>query len=212
MAFIRVASVVMATAALGVSGIVAGCSSGASTSSASSTNSGGSPSSPIVPSAHAAPLDGSYRIDTKFSQGTTFDGSPVPGGTDVSRWYAFRSACTPAACTAAATQLDSNDHTVAMPDGATATLRFSDGRWQTIAPIDGTAACKTHPEVRLKIATTWSFAPQSDGTLAGTKVYTEVKGGTGECAGSGRTAKYPMTLAREGAVPTGVDVAEPPPA
>jgi serine/threonine-protein kinase len=209
MAFIRIASVVTATVALGLSGVVAGCSAGSSTSS---EESGGSTSSSLEASAPAAPLDGSFRIVTKFSQGTTFDGSPVPGGTDVSRWYAFRSACTPAGCTAATTQLDTNDHGVAMPNGATATLRFADGRWQTIAPIDGTVACKANPEVRLKIATSLSFAPQSDGTLAGTKVYTELKGGAGECAGTGRTAKYPITLVREGAVPANVVVADPPPA
>jgi serine/threonine-protein kinase len=211
MVFIRIASVVMATATLGLSGVVVGCSSGSSTSSEESSGSPWAAREASVPASPGPLLDGSYRIDTKYSQGTS-EGSRLPGGTDVARWYAFRSACTPAGCTAAATQLDNNGHTEAMPNGATATLRFADARWQTIAPIDGTVACTANPELRVKIATTLSFAPQSDGTLAGTKTYTEVKGGAGACAGTGRTAKYPIMLDREGVVPTGVVVAEPPPA
>jgi serine/threonine-protein kinase len=211
MAFIRIASVVMATAALGIGGVVAGCASDTTTSA---QKSGGSPSSSgvaTVPATSGPALDGIYRIDTKYSQGT-IEGAPVPGGTDVSRWYAFRSACTPAGCTAAATQLENGDHNEAKQNGATATLRFADGRWQTISPIAGTVACAADPQLKLKIATSWSFAPSSDGTLTGTKAYTELKGGTGPCAGTGRTANYPITLAREGAVPASVVVADPPPA
>lgn len=207
----RITSAVMATATLGLSGVVVGCSSGSSTSSQQSGGSTSSSRAASVPASPGSLLDGSYRIATKYSQGT-FDGARLPGGTDVARWYAFRSACTPAGCTATATQLDNNGHTGAMPNGATATLRFTDGRWQTIAPIEGKVACKANPELTLKISTTLSFAPQSDGTLAGTKVYTELKGGAGACAGTGRTAKYPITLVREGVVPTSVVVADPPPA
>jgi serine/threonine-protein kinase len=208
MSFIRIASVVIATAALGVSGVVAGCSS-----ASSSQKSGESPSAKGAAKASAIPgpqLDGTYRIATKFSQGT-LEGAPLPGGTDTSRWYAFRSACTPAGCTAAATQLENHDHTEAKQNGATATLRFADGRWQTMTPIAGTVACAADPELKLKVATSWSFAPQPDGTLTGTKAYTELKGGSGACTGSGKTAKYPITLVREGDAPGGVVVADPPP-
>ncbi|WP_319450541.1 MULTISPECIES: hypothetical protein [unclassified Mycobacterium] len=208
MAFIRTTSMVLATAALGVSGSVAGCAS-----TPSSRESGASPSSMGAASAPAAPgprLDGTYRIATKFSQGTA-DGAPLPGGTDTTRWYAFRSACTPAGCTAAATQLENHDHSEAKQNGATATLRFTDGRWQTITPITGTVACAADPELRLKVATSWSFAPLADGTLTGIKAYTELKRGSGACTGSGNTAKYPITLVREGDAPAGVVVAEPPP-
>jgi serine/threonine-protein kinase len=208
MAFIRFASVVLATAALGVSGGVAGCAS-----APSSHESGASSLSKRAATAPATPgpqLDGTFRIVTKFSQGTV-DGSPLPGGTDTTRWYAFRSACTPAGCTAAATQLENHDHSEPKQNGATATLRFTDGRWQSITPITGTVACAVDPELRLKVATSWSFAPRPDGTLTGIKAYTELKGGSGACTGSGKTAKYPITLVREGDAPAGVVVADPPP-
>jgi serine/threonine protein kinase, bacterial len=208
MAFIRIASAMMTTAALGISGIVAGCAT-----ATSPQNSSASPSSKGVASAPASSgpqLDGTFRIDTKYSQGVV-DGAPVPGGTDSSRWYAFRSACTPVGCTAAATQLENDDHDEVKQNGATATLKFTDGRWQTITPIPGTMACAADAELKLKVATSWSFAPQSDGTLTGTKAYTELKNGIAACTGSGKTAKYPITLVREGPVPASIVVANPPP-
>lgn len=208
MAFTRTASLVMATAVFAVGGGGAGCASDTSTQKA-----GGSTSLGVTTTtATSGPqLNGTYRMDTKYSQGT-LEGSPLPGGTDVSRWYAFRSACTPAGCTAAATQLENVDHNEAKQNGATATLRFTDGRWQTIAPISGTMPCAADSQLKLKIATSWSFAPLSDGTLSGTKAYTELKGGSGACAGSGRTATYPITLVRAGDAPASVAVADPPPA
>lgn len=202
-------SVVMAT--LMSSGFAAGCAPRPPTPSHASSGWTSPSNQTSVPASPGPLLDGSYRLDTKYSQGAS-DGQRLPGGSDVARWYAFRSTCTPAGCTAAATQLDNDRHTEAMPNGATATLRSADGRWQTIAPIAGTVACKANPEVAMKITTSWSFAPQNDGTLIGTKVYTEVKAGTGACAGTGRTATYPMTLVRVGVVPTGVQIADPPPA
>jgi serine/threonine protein kinase, bacterial len=206
MEFIRIASVVFVTAALGVSGGVAGCASAPSRQESSA-----SPLSKRAATATPGPqLDGTYRIATKFSQGTV-DGSPAPAGTDTTRWYAFRSACTPAGCTAAATQLENHDHNEAKQNGATATLKFTDGKWQTITPITGTVECAADPESRLKVATSWSFAPLPDGTFTGTKAYTELKGRSGACVGSGNTAKYPITLVREGDAPAGVVVADPPP-
>jgi serine/threonine-protein kinase len=203
MTFIRIAPAVAATITLGLTSVVAGCSSGSSPQSG--------PPSATQSTTPGESLDGVYRIDTKFSQGT-FQGQPFTGGTDQSRWYAFRSACSPAGCTAAATQLDNKDHTVAMQNGVTATLRLVNGKWQTIKPIDGAVACKSDPALKLKISTSWSFRFHPDGALAGAKYYTELKGGAGDCTGSGMTAKYPMTLVREGAVPAGVEVADPPPA
>ena len=202
-------SVVMAT--LMSSGFVAGCAQGPSTPSHASSGWTAPSNQTSVPARPGPLLDGASRLDTDYTQATS-DGQRLPGGTDVARWYAFRPTCTPAGCTAAATQLDNDRHTEAMPNGATATLRFADGRWQTIAPIAGTVACEANPEVAVKFTTSWSFAPQNDGTLAGTKVYTEVKAGTGPCAGTGRTATYPMTLVRVGVIPTGVPIADPPPA
>jgi serine/threonine protein kinase, bacterial len=205
MGFTRIASAVMAVVTLGLSGVVSGC--------ASQQTSDGPLWVSRVASATGGPgprLDGRYRIDTKYSQGT-YEGSPIPGGTDVSRWYAFRSTCTAARCTAAATQLDNGDHTEAMPNGSSATLRFTNGRWQTTTPINGTVKCQANPDVRLKTATSLSFRPLPDGTLTGSKFYTELNGGAGACTGTGRTAKYPITLVRDGAVPTGVMIANPPP-
>src|ERR1700729_513223 len=153
MSLIRIASAVTATAALGIGGLGAAC---ASTTPAQ--NSGASPTAKGVATAPATTgpqLDGTFRIDTKYSQGTV-DGAPVPGGTDSSRWYAFRSACTPAGCTAAATQLENDDHDEVKQNGATATLKFTDGRWQTITPIPGTMACAADAELKLKVATSWS--------------------------------------------------------
>jgi serine/threonine protein kinase, bacterial len=206
MPFTRVASVVVSTAVVALGGVLAGCSSGASLASqhpsVAASSSGTAPGPPL--------LDGTYQVQTMYSQGS-FEGSPLPGGSDVSRWYAFRSACTQAGCTATATQLDNDAHDSAMPNGATATLRLVSGKWQTMTPIEGTMPCKANADVKLKVVTSWSFKPRGDGTLAGAKYYTEMRGGgSGDCAGSGITARYPITLTKVGAVPAGVDVAEPP--
>jgi serine/threonine protein kinase, bacterial len=206
MPFTRVVSTVVATAAVTLSAALAGCSAAAST--AAQHAGGAASTSGTAPG--PAMLDGTYQIETKYSQGS-FEGSPLSGGSDVSRWYAFRSACTPSGCTAAATQLDNDAHDSTITNGATATLRLVSGKWQTITPIEGTMPCKADANVKLKVVTSWSFKPRGDGTLAGAKYYTEMKGGgTGDCTGSGMTVRYPITLTRVGAVPAGVDVAEPP--
>jgi serine/threonine protein kinase, bacterial len=214
MAVKHIASVALLATTVAWSGLIAGCSPNSSQHPSQPATPAGSLPSARATSPPESPgplLDGTYRVDTAYSQGTS-DGQRLPGGTEVTRWYAFRSTCTAAGCTAAATQLGNDGHTGAMPNGATATLRFAGGRWETIVPIAGSVACKANPEVAVKITTSWSFAPQNDGTLAGTKVYTELRAGTGPCTGTGRTATYPITLVRVGTVPTGVAIADPPPA
>jgi serine/threonine protein kinase, bacterial len=165
----------------------------------------------IAPSTSTAPphvagpiLDGTYRVDFDL-QNQTINGTKTGLGAAVTQWWAYRSACTPAGCAAAGSELaDSNQQE---GTGTTNVLHFTDGRWQGTpdlqAPMqcDGTTKPVTDDETRL-----WSLEPQPDGTLRGTEIGTIL---TNECGNQGTVYRTPFVATRTGDVAPSVIVADP---
>ena len=165
----------------------------------------------IAPSTSTAPphvagpvLDGTYRVDFDL-QNQTINGTKTGLGAAVTQWWAYRSACTPAGCAGAGSELaDSNQQE---GTGTTNVLHFADGRWQGTpdlqAPMqcDGTTKPVTDDETRL-----WSLEPQPDGTLRGTEIGTIL---TNECGNQGTVYRTPFVATRTGDVAPSVIVADP---
>lgn len=159
-----------------------------------------SPSAPV-------PLDGTYRVEVQREK-QTFNYVPDPQPPNVETWWAFRSSCTPTACTAAATQLDDDQHTQAMsPGGGTLVLQFGDGLWQSRPETsqfpcvagNGMAQTETTSQVL-------SLRPRPQGDFVGEEDVT-VK--TNECGQRAAVFRIPALALRSGAVPPAVNVPDP---
>jgi serine/threonine-protein kinase len=159
-----------------------------------------SPSAPV-------PLNGTYRLEVQRAK-QTFNYIPDPQPPNVDTWWAFRSSCTPTACTAAATQLDDKDHTQAMSaGGGILTMQFGDGLWQSrpetsqfpcVAP-NGIAQTQTMTMVL-------SLRPRPQGDFAGEQ---EVTVKTNECGQRAAVIRIPAVASRSGEVPPAVTVPDP---
>jgi serine/threonine protein kinase, bacterial len=149
-------------------------------------------------------LDGTYRVDFDL-QNQTINGAVTGLGAAVSQWWAYRSACTPAGCAAAGSELAESNQQEGT--GTTNVLNFVDGHWQGTtdlqAPMqcDGTNKPLTDDETRL-----WSLTPQPDGTLRGTEVGTIL---SNECGNQGAVYRTPFVATRTGDVAPSVIVADP---
>jgi serine/threonine protein kinase, bacterial len=164
------------------------------------------PPSSTAPSA-PVPLDGTYRLEVQREK-QTFNYVPDPQPPTVQTWWAFRSSCTATACTAAATQLDDDDHTQAMsPASSTLVMEFGDGQWQSRPEItqfpciagNGIAQTQTTSQVL-------SLRPRPQGDFVGEE---EVTVQTNECGQRAAVIRIPALASRSGDVPQAVNVPDP---
>jgi serine/threonine-protein kinase len=157
-------------------------------------------------------LDGTYRFDYDYEK-QSINGAPYAIHTsDNVGWWAFRTSCGSTGCTATATQLDTNNPQVARTPAQSATYSFADGHWQS-APsqrqLSQSRCLGANGQVAAGTSTvilTWSFEPQPDGSLRGTKTGVAL---TNECGVQGQVALAPVVATRTGDVPAGVAVADP---
>ena len=153
------------------------------------------------------PLDGTYRLEVQRTK-QTFNYTPDPQAPDVNTWWAFRSSCTPGACTAAGVHLDDDDHTQAKsPGGEPVVLDFRDGRWLS-RPEESTFPCIGPNGAAGVHATTQvlSLRPQSQGGFAGEMTVTVL---TNECVQKGAVLRAPALATRSGEAPPAVTVPDP---
>jgi serine/threonine protein kinase, bacterial len=160
----------------------------------------------------AAVLDGTYRFDYDYEK-QTINGAPYAIHTaDNTAWWAFRTSCAPVGCVATGTQLDTKNPQVARTPAQPAEYRFVDGHWQS-APVQRQLAQPRclGPNGQVVaganvVVLSWSFEPQPDGILRGTKTGTAL---TNECGVQGQVALAPVVATRVGDVPAGVAIADP---
>ncbi|HSS24225.1 MAG TPA: serine/threonine-protein kinase [Mycobacterium sp.] len=165
------------------------------------------PPSPSTPSGPPAPLDGTYRIEVQRSK-QTFNYTPNPQPPNVNTWWAFRSSCTPSYCSAAAIQLDDNDHTQPKsPGGRPIVMQFTDGQWQSqqdtvqfpcVGP-NGSARTQTTTQVLM-------LRPEPQGDLVGEM---DVTVQSNECGQKSAVVRVPAVATRSGDTPPGVYVPDP---
>ncbi|OBA82321.1 serine/threonine protein kinase [Mycobacterium sp. 1164966.3] len=161
---------------------------------------------PPEPSA-PVPLDGSYRIEVQRAK-QTFNYLPDPQPPNVNTWWAFRSSCTPAACTASGTLLDDEDHTQAKsPGGGHIVMHFGEGQWQSEAEtvqfpcVGGNGLANTQTTTQVL-----TLRPQPHGDFAGEMTVTVQ---TNECGQRGAVIRIPAVASPSGVVPPGVNVPDP---
>lgn len=145
-------------------------------------------------------LDGIYEIASD-NQHATVNGESY-SGTDVTRYWAFRSLCTPARCVATAGEVSDTNHQVANYDHDHSIWLWTDGTWNE-DPDHNTDKCGNGPPVTATMVRT--LAPQPDGTLKGTE--TDVVDKDSPC-NAGVVVQHPITAKRIGDTPEGV-VADP---
>jgi serine/threonine-protein kinase len=162
---------------------------------------------PSPPSTPPAPLDGTYRIEVQRAK-QTFNYTPDPQPPNVNTWWAFRSACTPSYCSAAAIQLDNTDHTQpSAPGGRPVVMRFTGGQWQSepetakfpcVGP-NGAAQTQTMTQVLV-------LRPAPHGDLVGEM---DVTVQSNECGQKSAVVRVPTAATRSGDTPPGVYVPDP---
>jgi serine/threonine-protein kinase len=155
----------------------------------------------------SAQLDGSYRLEVQRTK-QTYNYAADPQPPDVSTWWAFRSACTPQACTAAATQLDANDHMRAMsPGGGSMFMRFADGQWLSDpATIDFPCVASDGSESTQRTTLVLSLRPLPQGDFGGEET---VSVQSDECGQRSAVIRIPAVASRGGDVPPAVVVPDP---
>jgi serine/threonine-protein kinase len=153
------------------------------------------------------PLDGTYRVEVQREK-QTFNYVPDPQPPNVQTWWAFRSSCTATTCTAAATQLDDDDHTQAMsPGSSTLVMQFGDGQWQSrpettqFPCIAGNGIAQTETTSQVL-----SLRPRPQGDFVGEE---EVRVQTNECGQRAAVIRIPAVASRSGEVPPAVTVPDP---
>lgn len=163
------------------------------------------PPQSTTPAAPAGPtLTGTYRLDYHTDQ-VGYRGNAVPPKDPerpFTRWWAFRSSCSAAGCTAIGVRLDDENHAIARNPFITDTLNFVSGQWRDATPWTGHSEGTCPGTATLS----WSFLPLVDGTLRGTEETTIV---TNECGAKGNVTLTPITMARIGPVPDGIFTTQP---
>ncbi|BBZ38461.1 serine/threonine-protein kinase [Mycobacterium conspicuum] len=158
------------------------------------------PSAPV-------PLDGTYRLEVERAK-QTFNYVPDPQPPNVQTWWAFRSSCSATTCTAAATQLDDDEHTqAASPPTGTLVMQFGDGLWQS-RPETNQFPCLAGNGIAQTETTTkvLSLRPRPQGDLVGEE---EVRVQTNECGQRAAVIRIPALATRSGDVPPAVNVPDP---
>ena len=152
-------------------------------------------------------LDGSYGITVERTK-QTYNYVSDPQPPDVKTWWAFRSSCAADECTAAATQLDDNDHLRAMsPGGGSLFLHFREGHWQA-EPVDIKFPCVGTDGLEATQSTTLvlSLEPQANGEFVGEETVTVQ---SDECGQRSAVIRIPAVASRNGDVPPAVSVPDP---
>jgi len=147
-------------------------------------------------------LDGVYVIASD-NEHATWNGTAAPTR-DLTRYWAFRSLCTPTACVATAAEVDDFSHQTPYPDHDHSTWHWTNGSWEEDPDYNTTPCPNGGPPATETMVRT--LAPQPDGTLKGTETDNVGKGSCGIAAGGIMTR--PITAKRIGDTPPGV-VADP---
>jgi serine/threonine-protein kinase len=161
----------------------------------------------VAPPIQPAPLDGTYRLQVDRSK-QTFDETPDPQPPDANSWWAFRSSCTPSACSAAAVQLDDGDHSRVMtPDAQPVLWEFRDGSWVS-RPTSGRSSCvgptgAAGKQATSQVLTLW---PRPSGDLTGEMTLTVQTNG---CRQQGAVIRVPAVATRVGDVPPELQLPDP---
>ncbi|HTZ12264.1 MAG TPA: serine/threonine-protein kinase [Mycobacterium sp.] len=161
---------------------------------------------PSSPAPHVAGpvLDGTYRLDFDL-QNQTINGTVTGLGAAVSEYWAFRSACTPAGCAAAGSELAESNQQEGT--GTTSVVHFADGHWQGTTTLQAPMECeKTNKPGRDDETRLWNWDPQADGTFRGLQVGTIISDG---CGTQGTVYRTPFVATRQGDVAASVIVADP---
>ena len=149
-------------------------------------------------------LDGTYRLDFDL-QDQTINGTVTGLSAAVSEWWAFRSVCTPAGCSAAGSELAESNQQEGT--GTTSVLHFADGHWQGTPTLQAPMECeRTNKPGRDDETRLWSWDPQADGTYKGLQVGTILSNG---CGTQGTVYRTPFVATRTGDVAPSVIVADP---
>lgn len=158
------------------------------------------PQPALPPSAVLPPqpvLDGTYEIFRDVARTTYQGNAPAPRRAGILlSWWAFRSTCTPAGCTAKGVKVDDTNHSIPSAIRLEDTLRYDDGQWSEVPmllPGETEGWCNA-------VASRWQLRPQPDGVLVGTETLTI----TADCPAKGNTTITPITATRTGPVPSGV--------
>ncbi|MGV0066274.1 DUF4189 domain-containing protein [Mycobacterium colombiense] len=159
------------------------------------------PRATSTPVASGPVLDGIYEIASD-NQHETVNGVLYPS-TDVARYWAFRSLCTPARCVATAAEVSDTNHQVPNYDHDHSVWLWAYGTWKE-DPDHNASPCANSPK-QASATMVRTLAPQPDGTLKGTEI--DVADSDSPCA-AGVVIKRPLTAIRIGDTPKGV-VADP---
>ncbi|MBS9532438.1 serine/threonine protein kinase [Mycobacterium sp. M1] len=161
---------------------------------------------PTPPTSEPPAFTGVYRVDAN-RVGQLYNGVPNPQPPNVSTWWAVRSSCAGAACTAAGVMVDDTTHLTAMTDAAGAgrlSLDWVDRSWRSrpqTSPMpcvgsDGTHGVQTATQVL-------TLEPTISGVLHGAMVVTVE---TNECGQRGARIQVPVVATRAGDVAASVDI------
>jgi hypothetical protein len=150
------------------------------------------------PAANGPVLDGIYAIASD-NQHAIANGVLYPS-TDVTRYWAFRSLCTPARCVATAAEVSDTNHQVANYDHDHSVWVWTFGAWSEV-PDHNTTPCGGNGSQLATGTLARTLAPQPDGTLKGTEM--DVINGDSPCA-AGAVVKRPITAKRIGDTPKGL--------
>lgn len=147
-------------------------------------------------------LNGTYEIES-YPAETIYrlnEPPPMPPDNAITHiWWAFRSACLPAGCTAHGAKLDKDNHQRFDSANFTDDLTYINGAWQDATPAAVQHDCGNGKSETVSVS--WGLEPQPDGTLRGVTTYTTTTDG---CGYLGNTTIEPFRATRIGDAPAGL--------
>jgi hypothetical protein len=153
------------------------------------THTAGPRTTSTTPTPDGPVLDGLYEVASD-NQHDTVNGVSY-SSEDVTRFWAFRSLCTPARCVATAAEVSDTNHQVLNYDHDHSIWLWSNGAWNE-DPDHNTSPCSNSPK-QATATMVRTLAPQPDGTLKGTEI--DVADSDSPCA-PGVVIKRPITARR----------------